>query len=106
MPDGSTLMGESEVAVPPRMLAPGRQVFPAQMRIDGISGRVTITYVVGADGLAVRSSVRVIQATNDAFVHSTEQMIYGSRFSPGAHLGTPVATCVQQVVHFTIHNGR
>ena len=96
------MMGESEVAVPPRMLTPGPQVFPAQMRIDGISGQVTVTYVVGADGLALRPSVRVIRATNDAFVHAAEQMIYGSRFSPGAHLGTAVATCVQQVVHFTI----
>jgi hypothetical protein len=103
MPDGSLLMGESEVDDPPRLLEPGPQVFPPQARLHGLPGRVRVTYVVGRNGRAIRPSFRVIDATNDVFVPATEAMILGSRFSPGAHLGAPVATCVSQVVHFTIH---
>jgi hypothetical protein len=103
MPDGSRLMGESEVDNPPRMIKPGPQIFPPQMRMHGVPGRVTATYVIGRDGWAIRSSFRVIDATNHVFVPATEEMVYTSRFSPGVHLGEPVATCVYQVVHFTIH---
>jgi outer membrane biosynthesis protein TonB len=95
-------MGESEVDDPPRMTSPGPQRYPAQARLHGIPGRVTVTYVIGRDGLAVRPSVRVVDATNDVFVPATEEMIYASRFSPGVHLGAPVATCVKQVLHFTL----
>jgi hypothetical protein len=87
---------------PPMMTDPGPQVYPPQMRIHGVPGRVTVTYVIGKDGLAVRPSLRVLDATNYAFVPSTEDMIYASRFNPGVHQGAPVATCVRQVVNFTI----
>lgn len=102
MPDSSPLMGESEVDDPPRMTSPGPQIYPPQARLHGIPGRVKVTYVIGRDGLVIRPSLRIVDATNHVFVPSTEEMIYASRFSPGGHLGAPVATCVSQVVHFTI----
>ena len=102
MPDGSRLMGESEVDDPPRMITQGPQIFPPQMRMHGIPGRVTATYVIGRDGLAIRPSFRVVDATNHVFVPPTEEMVYASRYSPGVHQGEPVATCVYQVVHFVI----
>jgi outer membrane biosynthesis protein TonB len=64
MPDGTLLMGESEVDDPPRMIDPGPQVFPAQARQHGIPGRVRVTYVIGRDGFAIRPSFRVVDATN------------------------------------------
>jgi outer membrane biosynthesis protein TonB len=102
MPDSSPLMGESEVDDPPNMTSPGPQRYPPQARMHGIPGRVRVTYVIGRDGLAVQTSLRIVDATNHVFVPSTEEMIYASRFSPGVHLGAPVATCVSQIVYFTI----
>ena len=102
MPDASLLMGGSEVDDPPKVTSPGPQRYPPQARIHGIPGRVTVTYVIGRDGLVVRPSLRILDATNDVFVPSTEELIHASRFSPGIHLGAPVATCVKQVVYFTI----
>ena len=102
MPDSSRLMGESEVDDPPRLLAPGPQVYPAELKQLGISGRVVVTYVIDREGRMVQPSLRVVEASDPAFVPATAAMLSTSRFSPGIYLGAPVAVCVQQRVNFTV----
>jgi len=102
MPDSSRLMGESEVDEPPRILAPGPQVYPAELRHRGLSGRVMVTYVIDREGRVMPTSLRVIEASDPDFVPATVEMLRTSRFSPGIHLGAPVAVCVQQRVNFTV----
>jgi TonB family protein len=102
MPDSTALMGEAEVDVVPRLIAPGPQVYPAELKQLGISGRVVVTYVIDREGRMMPPSLRVVEASDPAFVRSTAEMLRTSRFSPAAHLGAPVAVCVQQSVNFTV----
>ena len=102
MPDSSALMGEADVAVVPRMIAPGPQVYPPELKQLGISGQVTVTYVIDRQGHMVPPSLRVVHASDAAFVPATAEMLRTSRFSPAVHLGVPVAVCVQQRVNFTV----
>lgn len=102
MSDSSRLMGESEVDVPPRMIHAGPQKYPVEARERGLTGQVSVTYVIDRDGRAVGPSIRIVQASHQIFVPGTVEMIQTSRFSAGAHVGAPVAVCVRQVVNFTI----
>jgi TonB family protein len=100
MPDGSRLMGESEVDVPPRLISPGPRNYPAEAREMGKDGRVTVTYVIDTEGRAVKASLRIVQANDQVFVPSVIELIQASRFSPGVQLGSAVAVCVRQEVNF------
>jgi TonB family protein len=78
-----------------------KAVYPAQLRSAGISGSVSLRYVVGVDGKVVPGSVQVVSSTNRAFEVPAIDAIQGSVFNPAVLKGSKVRQLVQQVVRFT-----
>lgn len=76
--------------------------YPGVLRLAGVEGRVTLEFVVGADGRVEASSIRVMATTNADFDAASIAAVRGSRFRPAKIGGRPVRQLVRQVVRFTI----
>lgn len=76
--------------------------YPPALRTAGIEGRVTMRYIVGADGKVEESTIQVLNSTNKAFEAPAIEAIRKSNFKPAKIKGTPVRQLVEQVVRFTI----
>ncbi len=98
---GAAVIDEDAVEVPPR---PNRQdppSFPARARALGLSGHVTLSFVVDVDGSA--QDVHVVEseppgAFDDAAVAAVSEWT----FEPGRQEGTPVAVRVRQTLRFAL----
>lgn len=76
--------------------------YPPALRTAGIEGRVTVRYIVGADGKVEETTIQVLNSTNKAFEAPAIEAIRKSNFKPAKIKGTPVRQLVEQVVRFTI----
>lgn len=76
--------------------------YPGVLRMAGVEGRVTLEFVVGANGRVEASSIRVMATTNADFDAASIEAVRGSRFRPAKIGGRPVRQLVRQVVRFTI----
>ena len=76
--------------------------YPDSLKTARIEGRVTIRYIVGADGLVEANSLRVIDASQREFEAPALEAIKKSMFKPAKIKGTPVRQMVEQVVRFTL----
>jgi len=65
-------------------------VYPAEMKRQGLSGEVVLTFIVDANG-DVRN-VSVVKSTNPAFEAPTIQAVQKWKFRPGKKDGKDVAT--------------
>jgi outer membrane biosynthesis protein TonB len=66
-----------------------RLVYPDSLRLKGISGRVTLEFVVDTLG-RVEPGVRVLRTAHPLLVAPAKQMLLGARFVPGRVRGRPV----------------
>ena len=100
--DSSGLRGvvvtSAEADEPPRLLAAGPLGPPAGL--EGVPGRVVLSFIVDTLGRAEPASVRVVSSTSPAFDRPAREMVSGSRFAPGRNGGRPVRVLVEQAVSF------
>jgi len=66
-----------------------RLVYPDSLRRKGISGRVTLEFVVDTLG-RVEPGVRMLSTAHPMLVAPAKEMLQGARFVPGRVRGRPV----------------
>jgi TonB family protein len=95
---GGIVVTSAEADEPPRLLAAGSLRPPAGL--EGVPGRVVLSFIVDTLGRAEPASVRVVSSTSPAFDQPARGMVLGSRFAPGRNGGRPVRVLVEQAVSF------
>jgi len=106
IPSGATLL---RVIVPalrvdkaPRMEGWGPVNYPAGLRRAGITGRVVLQVVVGADGRPVQHTLSVVQAEYRDFVTVVLKAAQSMHFEPGRIEQCAVPVLVRLPVDFSI----
>ena len=97
----SVVMDEGAVQDAPRARTRVAPDFPTRARAQGLSGYVTLFFVVDVDGSV--QDVYVIESSpegvfDDAAIQAVEQW----EFDPGMNEGMPVAVRVRQTLNFTL----
>ena len=77
-----------------------KPVYPAALRGRGITGMVALQFVVGCTGRVDSSSVRVMRATDSAFIRPAIEVVLKSRYRPALLRGRKVAVPIEQIVRF------
>lgn len=99
-PHGSVLWGESQVSDPPQLLKFSEPAYPELLRKAGISGAVTVTYVVDPAGYVEAGSVQIVSSDHPAFSESVRDALGRARFTPGRVHGQAVRVLVEQTFRF------
>jgi protein TonB len=87
----------------PRMLGtPPTPRYPAALRESGISGRVTVRFVVDTTGRAEVDGMQVIETSHQLFSESVRNALGTFRFSAGEIGGRKVRTMVQLPFTFAL----
>jgi TonB family protein len=94
-----------QVGRPERISSPVPR-YPELLRQAGVEGSVVLSFVVAEDGSVDASSIRIVEATNGAFVGPAREVILGSRFEPGYADGNPIAMEVSQTVTFELQGNK
>lgn len=76
--------------------------YPSALRASGTDGMVAAEFVVTESGRADVTSLRIVTATNDAFVESIRRALPRMRFRPATIGGRAVAQLVQQQFVFRL----
>jgi protein TonB len=82
----------------PVVVVQGNPQYPFEMRRAGISGSVTVDFIVDATGI-VRNAVAVV-ASHDEFAEPAVQAVSKWRFRPGRKDGKAVNTHMQVPIQF------
>lgn len=91
-----------EIDLPPAYRDGPAVRYPAALRQAGVSGRVTLSYIVNGDGSVDSASVAVVSSTNPAFEAPSRIVVAATRFWPGCLRGQPVRTRIQQGIMFDV----
>ena len=75
--------------------------YPDQLASARVSGAVTATFVVNADGRVEGSSIRIVGSPNPAFNVPTQAVLRRARFRPATVGGRPVRVQVTMPVQWT-----
>jgi protein TonB len=99
--DMSVVMDEGAVQDAPRARTRVAPDFPTRARAQGLTGYVTLFFVVDVDGSV--QDIYVIESSpegvfDDAAIEAVEQW----EFDPGMHEGMPVAVRVRQTLNFSL----
>jgi TonB family protein len=92
---------ESMVDEKPEVLS-GPLHYPDAARQAGITGRVIVQAIVGVDGHAERTSIRIIQHVNRDLEEAARYYVNNARFKPARIGGRPVRTLVNLPIDFKI----
>ncbi len=76
--------------------------YPPALKQVGVSGNVTLHFVVGIDGKIEPGSMQVISSTNKAFEEPAIDAIEHCVYKAAQIRGSPVRELVEQNVRFTI----
>ncbi len=76
--------------------------YPNALRQAGVEGHVILEFVIDTTGRADSTTLRVIEATHDAFITPARKTILGGGFRPGRVRGTKVRVLAQQRLDFNI----
>jgi TonB family protein len=76
--------------------------YPDILRDAGISGTVTIRYVVAEDGRVDRGSARIVSSTHTEFETAALRVLEVMHFAPAKYRGHPVRIWVVQPVTFWV----
>ncbi len=98
---GATVMDEDAVDDPPTPTEQAPPSFPARARSLGLSGWVTLSFVVDVDGSV--QDVHVVESEPpDTFDDAAMEAARTWRFTPGREEGNPVAVRVRQTLRFSL----
>lgn len=89
-----------DLTKPPRALRAKSPVFPHELKIAGISGRVLVQYIVRDDGSVTH--IRILNSTHKQFSDAAVRAIRKWIFQPGEKEGRKVNTRVRQAIPFNI----
>ena len=81
---------------------PIQPAFPASLRDRGVSGRVSVQFVIDTLGRAEMRGLKVVEASDPLFAESVRAVLGRYRFSPGEVGGQKVRTLVQLPFDFTL----
>jgi TonB family protein len=90
------------VDVPPAYRSGPAPRYPAALRQAGVTGRVTLSFVVNGKGAVDSTSLAIVSSTNPAFEAPSRIMMLATSFWPGCRGGKPVRTRVQQAIAFDV----
>jgi TonB family protein len=76
--------------------------YPAQLYANHVAGRVTASFVVGADGRVDGSSIRILSSPNPGFNVPTQSVLRRARFRPARVKGQAVRVQVTMPIAWTI----
>jgi len=76
--------------------------YPGSMRESGVTGRVVVQFVVGANGRVEPGSIKVLESTNPSFAAAVREVLPRHRFSPAKIGGRAVRQIVQQPFVFKL----
>lgn len=97
---GTQVFTESEVDDPPSLLAAGPLRYPQVLREAGITGSVTLAFIIDTEGRVEEPGVEVVSATHPGFVAAATETIRASRFHPAKSHGATVRVRVRQTIAF------
>lgn len=96
----ATVLSESEVDDPPSLLAAGPLRYPAVLREAGITGSVTLSFIIDPEGRVEEQGIEVLAASHPGFVAAATETIKASRFTPARRRGEAVRVQVRQTISF------
>jgi len=105
LPLDSIIHDAREVTTKPQLRAYPDLHYPDRARREKVTGRVVVSFVVGADGLPEASSVRAIGGFNNELNAAAAEFVGASRYWPGCLSGRPVRVRTTQEVNFRIGGG-
>jgi len=79
-----------------------RDRYPSQLASNRVSGRVTATFVVGADGRVDGSSIRILNSPNAGFNTPTQAVLRRARFRPATVKGQAVRVQVTMPITWSL----
>ncbi|HET7039227.1 MAG TPA: energy transducer TonB [Gemmatimonadales bacterium] len=100
--DSSVLVLEAVADEPPLLLTRPELEYPAPLRYAGITGRVVIEVIIGADGVPEADSFRIVEGSRREFEQAARRVVLGARFRPGRWRGRPVRVLIRQPVEFRL----
>lgn len=96
----TTIISESEVDEPPTLLSAGMLRYPAVLDAVRVEGKVTLRFIIDAEGRVEPDGITVISATDAGFVPAAREAVLTSRFRPAMKVHRPVRVRVQQTITF------
>jgi TonB family protein len=100
--DSLAVITRAMADVPAQYLDGPTPVYPPALRQVGVTGTVTLQYVVAADGKVEPASVEVVDSSNSGFNAAAIRAILDAHFRPARLRGRAVRQLVQQVIRFTL----
>lgn len=79
-----------------RVLFQDQPSYPQSLLEEGVEVRSAFLFVIGADGRADPSSLRMLDEVPDDFARAARGMVTRSRYAPARSAGCPVAQLVRQ----------
>lgn len=107
-PPSDTVFTTAEVDELPRFLnreefaALLQRSYPPLLRDAGVTGQAVLQFRVGSDGAVDPASVRVTEATHDAFARAAAGVAGRMRFRPARREGRPVSVHVELPITFAL----
>lgn len=89
-----------EVDEPAAVLSPQAPVYPPTLASAGITGRVSLSFVVDTLGRAEEGSIRILSSTLPSFEEAARTSVAGTTYRPARSRGQRVRQLVQQSVLF------
>ena len=87
---------------PPQFLSGSAAKYPEALRQAGITGYVTVEFIVDTAGVVDAESIRVLDATRNEFVAPAVEAVRNSRYRPARVRGIPVRVLVSQRIDFNL----
>lgn len=97
---GAQVLTDSEVDDVPSLVTAGPVRYPPVLREAGITGSVTLSFVIDTEGRVETEGLDVLVATHPGFVAAATETIRASRFTPARRHGETVRVRVRQTVTF------
>lgn len=77
-------------------------LYPAALKAAGVSGRVSVEFVVDTTGRVERGSIVVLESSAEGFSASVVTALMNARYRPALVRNRPVRQLVRQVMSFRI----
>ena len=99
---GAAIMTADSVDAPPRLSQGAEVVYPPRARAKGVTGSVTLSLVVEADGSV--GAIEILDATPPGvFEDAAVAAVRRWRFEPGSYEGRAVAVRARQTLRFDLN---
>jgi TonB family protein len=96
----TTILREDEVDELPSLIVPGQLRYPEVLAEAGITGSVTLSFVIDLQGRVESEGIQVVASTHSGFVAAAKEAVLTSRFRPARKGGEAVRVRVRQTVTF------